>query len=233
MDLKIKDVADLLSVSETTIRRWLSEGKIPAYKINHQYRFDRREVENWLQDCKLKSTAVEEQPSQESEDTNSQKRMTQAFALYKAIYRGGVHHQVPGDTKQEVMQNSMKLIAPKLRLDPAVLTELLMDRENLSPTAFNHGIAVPHTRDFLLQGSQDWVSVVTPAFPVDWGALDDQPVHTLFFLFASSDKNHLHLLSKIAHLSSRDETLKFLALKPSHEVLLDYIKNWESKLKSG
>lgn len=231
MDLKIKDVADLLSVSETTIRRWLTEGKIPAYKINHQYRFDRREVEKWLQDCKLKSSANE--PQEEVDENTSLKRTPQSFALYKAIYRGGLYHNVLGDTKQEVLQNSMKIIAPKLKLDPNVITELLMDRESLAPTAFNHGIAVPHTRDFLLQGSQDWVSIVTPAFPVDWGALDDEPVHTLFFLFASSDKSHLHLLSKIAHLSSSEEALKFLALKPSHEVLLDYIKNWESKLKSG
>ena len=30
MDLKIKDVAELLNVSETTVRRWLKDGKIPA-----------------------------------------------------------------------------------------------------------------------------------------------------------------------------------------------------------
>ena len=34
MDLKIKDVAELLSVSETTIRRWVTEGKIPVYRLH-------------------------------------------------------------------------------------------------------------------------------------------------------------------------------------------------------
>ena len=53
MDLKIKDVAELLSVSETTIRRWLTGGKIPAYRLNHQYRFSRIEIENWMMSCKL------------------------------------------------------------------------------------------------------------------------------------------------------------------------------------
>ena len=53
MDLKIKDVAELLSVSETTIRRWLIEGKIPAYKINHQYRFNRLEIEDWVMGQRL------------------------------------------------------------------------------------------------------------------------------------------------------------------------------------
>ena len=53
MDLKIKDVAELLNVSETTIRRWLIEGKIPAYRLHHQYRFSRIEIENWMMSCRL------------------------------------------------------------------------------------------------------------------------------------------------------------------------------------
>ena len=54
MDLKIKDVAELLNVSETTVRRWLKDGKIPAYQLNHQYRFSRGEIEDWMMKCKLK-----------------------------------------------------------------------------------------------------------------------------------------------------------------------------------
>ena len=55
MDLKIKDVAELLSVSETTIRRWVNDGKIPAYRLQQQYRFSRSEIENWMVSCRLQS----------------------------------------------------------------------------------------------------------------------------------------------------------------------------------
>jgi len=41
------------------------------------------------------------------------------------------------------------------------------------------------------------IFVVFPKDPIEYGALDGQAVHTLFFLFACSDKAHLHLLSKI------------------------------------
>jgi nitrogen PTS system EIIA component len=54
MDLKIKDVAELLNVSEVTIRRLLTEGKIPAYRIKHQYRFNREEIQEWLLRQKVK-----------------------------------------------------------------------------------------------------------------------------------------------------------------------------------
>ena len=52
MDLKLKDVAQLLDVSEDTVRRWISDSKIPYYRLNQQYRFSRSEIENWVLSCK-------------------------------------------------------------------------------------------------------------------------------------------------------------------------------------
>ena len=75
------------------------------------------------------------------------------------------------------------------------------------------------------------VVVVFPSVPIEYGALDGQPVHTLFFLFACDDKRHLHLLAKLAHLSSRPENLSYLRTHPTKQELLDYLKNWETGVK--
>ncbi len=226
MDLKIKDVVELLNVSETTIKRWIADGKIPYYRLNNQYRFSRSEVENWVLSCK-----------QEGDfspfDENPKERLgTQQFGLFRAVHKGGVYHDISGETKEEVIRNAMELIARDLHLDAEVITELLLDRENLMPTALSNGIAVPHTRDFLLQESYDVVAVVFPKNPIEYGALDGQPVHTLFFLFACDDKRHLHLLAKLAHLSSKPDNLAFLKGHPTKAQLLETIKNWEAKIIS-
>lgn len=238
MDLKIKDVAELLNVSETTIRRWLSEGKIPAYRLHHQYRFSKIEIENWMMSCRLQKEndtflpSEEKQiyPPSEQKKKDDQKGMQQ-FSLFRAIHRGGVHTDIKGSNKEEMIQNTMQTVGGDLKFDPQVITELLMDRERLMPTALNNGIAVPHTRDFLLKGTTDVIVVVFPEEPLDWGALDDHPVHTLFFLFACNDKRHLHLLAKLAHLSSNDEALELLRSKPSKNELLEYVKSFESQSK--
>ena len=47
MRLTIKDLSNILNVSEKTIRRWIKEGSIPAYKINGEYRFNRTEILEW------------------------------------------------------------------------------------------------------------------------------------------------------------------------------------------
>lgn len=226
MDLKLEDVAELLDVSEATVRRWISDCKIPYYRLNRQYRFSRSEIENWMLSCRQEGDF----PPSKEEDLECRLGSHQ-FGLYRAIHKGGVYGGVEGDTKEEVVSNAMQAIAADLHLDAQVITELLLDRERLMSTALSNGIAVPHTRDFLLQDSFDVVSVVFPKKPVAYGSLDGKPVHTLFFLFACDDKRHLHLLAKLAHLSSNAQNLAFLKKHPDKNALLEYIKTWETRIK--
>lgn len=237
MDLKIKDVADLLNVSETTIRRWLVDGKIPAYRINHQYRFSRIEIEDWVLKHKLGKSQDDytspfngQASKTEKGAENGTKGGIKQYGLYRAIHKGNVLTNVAGSTKEEVIKNTTRIIAKDFNLDADVLSELLLDRENLQPTALNNGIGIPHTRDFVMNAHHDVVVVVFPKKPIAYGALDGLPVHTLFFLFACEDKRHLHLLAKIAHLSNQDKTLDLLQSKPDKETMLDYVKNWESSI---
>lgn len=238
MDLKIKDVADLLNVSESTIRRWISEGKIPTYRIKQHYYFSRTEIENWVISHKLDKTADGISPFMHRKEAESlslpscisPKGGSKQFSLFRAIHKGEVLHHLKGETKEDVIRATMRKGAKLLHVDSEVMTDLLLDRENLMPTALNNGIAVPHTRDSLLNGHHDVVIVVFLNKPLEYGALDSLPVHTLFFLFACEDKRHLHLLAKIAHLSSQPHIREFLQTQPSKEQLLSFVKDWESQI---
>lgn len=230
MDLKIKDVANLLNVSETTIRRWVSEKKIPCYTMNQSHCFDRGEIESWLMSQKgLESKSESGHAKSDSAENNLRGGIKQ-FSLFRAIHKGIVLHDVPGKTKDDVIRTAVKAIAKHLHLDAEVLTSVLLERENLMPTALNNGIGIPHARDFLLNDHCDVVAIVYPKEAIDYGALDGKPVHTLFFLLACDDKRHLHILAKIAHFAHQSQTLKLLEGKPTKEKLLDAIKKWESAI---
>lgn len=239
MDLKIRDVADLLNVSETTIRRWVSEKKIPSYQMNQHYYFSRTEIENWVISHKLDKTAGGISPfmrriEAESLSTPAPRKATTSgnkqFSLFRSIHKGDVLHHIHGKTKEEIIRNTMRRVAKNLHVDAEVMTDLLLDRENLMPTALNNGIAVPHTRDSLLPGHDDAVVIVFLDEPLEYGALDGKPVHTLFFLFACQDKRHLHLLAKIAHISSQTSIREFFQTKPTKKQFLAFIKEWESQI---
>lgn len=222
MDLEIKDVADLLNVSETTVRAWLDEGKIPAYRIQDQYRFSRFEIEDWVLKHQMDKNGAY--------DEEVQKGGTRQFSLYRAVHKGSLIHDMPGKSKEEIISKTAQLMAKDLELDAEVMADLLLDREKQQPTALNNGIAVPHTRELLLNAPYDVVTIVFPEQPIPYGALDGKPVHTLFFLFASDDNRHLHLLAKIAHLSSQPDSYNFLLSKPNKASLLRYIMDWEGRI---
>lgn len=225
MDLTSKDVAGLLNVSESTINQWIAEGSIPCYRVGDQYRFSRLEIEDWVLGKQSGDSPFN------SGDEEVESGGSQQYSLFRAIHKGGVLHQVRGEHKKEIISNAVEVIAQDLNLDSNVLTELLLDRENLQPTALGHGIGLPHTRDAFFNAKFDRVIVCFPEQPIeDYGALDGEPVHTLFFLFASNDKRHLHLLAKIAHLANKQETIDLLKSKPNKVKLLSYIKEWESQI---
>ena len=45
-----EEVADLLKVSIYTVRRWINQQAIPAYKVGRGWRIEANEFERWLQD---------------------------------------------------------------------------------------------------------------------------------------------------------------------------------------
>lgn len=235
MDLKIKDVAQLLNVPEATIEEWSEQKKIPAYTMNGQYRFNRDEIESWMMKQNEEGSSLFSQGEKLSLYDDKVKHAIQnagmqKYCLYRAIHRGIVIDHLEAKNKEELIRSATKEIAKHLSLDEEIITEMLLDREKMMPTSLNHGIGIPHTRDFLLKEPFDVVSMVFLKKPIEYGALDGKPVDILFFLFSCEDKRHLQLLAKIAHIASSEEARDYLRSHPNKSELLEFIKKWEEKL---
>lgn len=43
-----QEVAHLLRVSVYTVRRWIKEGQLPAYKVGRGWRIGEADIEQWL-----------------------------------------------------------------------------------------------------------------------------------------------------------------------------------------
>lgn len=225
MDLKLKDVAELLRVPELRVQQWLDEGKIPAYRLANEVRFDRLELESWLIE-----QGLSENSDLDLSDPAAFEQGMLKYDLYRAIYRGDVYANLKGQTKDSIIRQTTDLLSTQCPVQSDSLHRMLMARERLMPTGLGQGIAVPHTRDFLLDTHFDVMCIVYPEKPLDYGSIDRMPVHTLFFLFACSDKTHLHLLAKIASFCQHKNNLRLLQAKPDKTKLLDAILSWEKQI---
>ena len=47
--LNLKQIAEYLQISTSSIYSLVQNDKIPAYKLGRQWRFKRKEIDNWLE----------------------------------------------------------------------------------------------------------------------------------------------------------------------------------------
>ncbi|KUP94908.1 PTS sugar transporter subunit IIA [Tritonibacter horizontis] len=94
-------------------------------------------------------------------------------------------------SKKRLFQEIAEVANFAHRLDAQTTVEALLDRESLGPTGVGHGVALPHAR---LNGIDQVVGIfVLLEKPLDFGAVDRQPVDIAFALFAPVDAGAEHL----------------------------------------
>ena len=225
MELKIKDIVDLLQVSEKTVYRWIKDKKIPCYRINHQYRFNRAEINEWMLSNKIElSSSLIKLTSPERRDSLSQ-----------LLEQRGIVSHVSGDTVRQVLHHAVQKIFTPPTITKEEILSAILSREELMPTAVGKGIAIPHPRNPIVTDfAYASVSLCYLDTPVDFGSLDHEPVHTLFILLTASPKMHLDVLSKISYLCQDDEFLQMLKERAQKERILEFIRRREAEwMKKG
>ena len=126
-----------------------------------------------------------------------------------------------GKKKNEIIAEMVSLFAKagKLR-DAKGITEEVMEREQEVSTGIGKGVAIPHR---LIRGVQaSMVGFGRKKTPVNFDALDGNPVDIFFLLLGpeGSTNTHLRLLSKLARYLHNDTFLESLrAAKTAREVI--------------
>jgi PTS system nitrogen regulatory IIA component len=94
-------------------------------------------------------------------------------------------------SKKRLMHDLADLAAGTYGLSADDVLEALLERESLGPTGVGHGVALPHAR---LAGLDCCAGVfIRLEKPVDFDAVDRQPVDIIFGLFAPEQAGVEHL----------------------------------------
>jgi len=56
--IDIDELADYLKLKKQTLYNWLNQGKISGIKVGGVWRFDRRDIDNWLRSKKRYSASA-------------------------------------------------------------------------------------------------------------------------------------------------------------------------------
>jgi nitrogen PTS system EIIA component len=220
--IKTAEIARLLAIPEKKVISWIKKDGLRASMIDDQYRINRVDLLEWATEHGIKVPP---------ELFSSHPNEMQFPLLSKALEAGGVHCGVPGTDKITVLTNVVHLLPLPPQIDPEFVLQVLMAREALGTTAVGDGIAIPHVRNPIL------LNIALPAItlcfldePIDFNAVDGNPVHILFTLTSPTVQSHLHLLSKLAYVL-RDERFKeILRRQCDPPGILDMVKTIEAGL---
>lgn len=225
MMIGLKEVAQMLAVSEKTIYRWIAKKEIPAYKIGEGYRFNRVELLEWATAKKIKvSYKIFDEPF-ESDD--------EMPALTEALNAGGIHYRIPGTDKESVLKSIVNIMHLPDDMDKEFLIGALLARENLGTTAIGDGIAIPHVRNpIIFHVKKPVLALCFLEQAIDFNALDGKAVDTVFTIITHTVRSHLHILSRLSYALHQPAVRRVLNGAASRQEIFDALAGFESTLIS-
>ena len=199
MNLSVKDVAGLLKVSDKTIYRMIQNETIPCFRVGRQWRFDRREIMSWMEDTRAFSykTAIENSAGDE-----------ESISIAEFLLRGGIYQAIHASTKGEAVRSSLERIKTRIiDIDIKKLFTSITDREALCPTSVGNGIALPHPGSFGKFTPSSYIALCRLERPIPFGAVDNEDVDTLFFIFPKNERRFLRIQAKLLRLLREEEVI--------------------------
>jgi PTS system nitrogen regulatory IIA component len=191
VQLTVRDVSKLFSVSEKTVYRWITQGVLPAYRVHDQYRFNRAELLEWATSRRMN---VSPEIFTEPESTTAP-----LPGFVEALQGGGIYYRVGGTDKESVLRAVVDTLRLPEEVDREFLLRVLLAREALESTGIGDGIATPHVRNpVVLHVTRPLITLCFLEQAVDFAALDGKPVTIVFSLISPTVRAHLRLLSRLS-----------------------------------
>lgn len=216
MRLSIFDLSKYLGVTQDTIERWMQQGKLPVSKVGANYSFQTSELKNWAFKHNISLNLMDK--------SRLRKEKESALSLSAAVQNGGIHFGIQGNDVNTVLHSSIESISKIPDNFKTNLLDRLMEREQALSTGIGNGIAIPHPREQLSYLKDPVVSICFLSNPVDYNALDNQPVSVLFLILCPALKMHLHLLSVLSFCLKNHQFINFLKTEPDPDQLIEKIE---------
>lgn len=209
MQLTVSDAARLLDTTPDRIYEWIDEGTIPFYRVSDQFRFHRAEILEWATSRGMR-VSVELFHTGNGDSHQP---------LLDALRSGGIHRGVAGQELSAVIRSILERLPIPDPDERDLVHEILLARDAMR-SAIGDGFAIPHVRTpIVLHAAKSAISINFLAHPIDFQAIDQKPVDTIFMMVTPTTKAHLFLLSRLSTaLCDPDFKASIARRAPDHEI---------------
>jgi len=145
------------------------------------------------------------------------------MALADLIAQNAVLPALKANSKKQLLQEMSAKAAALTGLPEREIFDVILQRERLGSTGVGNGIAIPH-------GKMPSLDKIVGLFarletPVDFEALDDQPVDMVVLLLApeGAGADHLKALSRIARIMRDADLVEKMRVTSDAEALYAFL----------
>jgi len=137
-----------------------------------------------------------------------------------------------GATKTEVINALVDVLEGHPGVDEfEAVRSAVFEREDMMSTGVGKGLGLPHAKTSAV--TETLAAFATTAEPVDFGAIDDEPIRLLLLLVGPEEhkSQHVKILGRISRLVSRDQLREQLLEAESPDTIIEILRNGEAALR--
>jgi len=139
---------------------------------------------------------------------------------------------LPGTTKAEVINALVDVLEGHPGVDELeAVRASIFEREEMMSTGVGKGLGLPHAKSPAL--TETVAAFANTAEPVDFGAIDNEPIRLLLLLAGPEDhkSQHVKILGRISRLVSRDPLRRQLLDATTPEHIIETLRKGEAALR--
>lgn len=223
----------MLGADARRVERMAQRGEIPCQKVGGQFRFNRAQITEWLQQ-EMGGMSHDHLAGVDAGMTEQRQTQQDEAIIAPLLRADAVTTHLGSRTKDSTLRELVSLASRTgLVVDEKELLEAVLHREELCSTAMECGIAIPHPRRPLPEAISEPILVVakTPQ-GIAFGAPDGRMTTLLFLTASQDDRHHLHVLARLCRMLHEERVVARMEEAETPAEMIELLRNRETEVLS-
>jgi len=227
--INLDQLALRLGRDRREVERLVVRGNLPGRKVNGIWQFHPTEVTQWLEQ---ELRGYDENQLAQIESAQNSIELDPQFPVTSLLKRELIQIPLEARTKRSVLESLLEVAGRTWQVwEPAAILTAIQQREDAYSTAFENGVAIPHTRSPMADSlGESVIAFGRTLSGIPFGA-PKRVLSDLFFLVLCRDsRTHLQVLARLGRMMQQPEFVETLRTANDADTALEIITTAERNL---